>query len=62
MLPRRTLYLQLSHFTNDVFNSINQRDYTVATYYIDMANTIDNVNHDILLKKTSEIRICWKFC
>ena len=43
----------VSYLTNDIFNSMNKREITVATY-IDMANAFDTVNHSILLKKNSK--------
>ena len=36
--------------TNDIFNAINTRHITVATF-IDMAKAFDTENHEILLKK-----------
>ena len=37
-------------FTNDIFNAINRRQLTLATF-IDMAKDFYTVNHNILLKK-----------
>ena len=46
----------VSYLTNDIFNSINEREITVATY-IDMAKAFDTVNHTILLKKLEKLGI-----
>ena len=40
----------VSYFTNYVFNGINERNLTIATY-IDMAKAFEMGNHEILLKK-----------
>ena len=37
-------------FTNDIFNAINTRDLTMATF-VDMAKAFDTVNHKILLNR-----------
>ena len=37
-------------FTNDIFNAVNSRDLTLATF-VDMAKAFDTVNHAILLQK-----------
>ena len=44
----------VTYFTNDIFNSLNHRDYTLATY-IDMAKAFDTVNHEILIKKLQKL-------
>ena len=41
-------------FTNDIFNAINIREITIATF-IDMAKAFDTVNHNILLKKIEKL-------
>ena len=47
----------VSYLTNNIFNSINNREITVATY-IDMAKAFDNVNHSILIKKLEKLGFC----
>ena len=41
-------------FTNDIFNAMNKRHITVATF-IDMAKAFDTVNHQILLNKIEKL-------
>ena len=50
----------VSYFTNDIFNGLNEREYTIATY-IDMAKAFDTVNHEILLKKLKKPWFYGKF-
>ena len=44
----------VSYLTNDIYDGINQRDLTIATY-IDMAKAFYKVNHDILIKKLDKL-------
>ena len=44
----------ITYFTNDIFNSMNKKELTIATY-IDMAKAFDTVNHEILLKKLQKL-------
>ena len=45
--------------TNDIFNAMNNRNNTVATF-IDMAKAFDTVNHQILLNKIEKLGFSWK--
>ena len=46
----------VSYLTNDIFNNMNKREITMATY-IDMAKAFDTVNHTILLNKLEKLGI-----
>ena len=46
-------------FSNDIFNAINKRDITIATF-VDMAKTFDTVNHSIILTKLEMLGISGK--
>ena len=45
-----------SYFVNDIYEGINNKEYTVATY-LDINKAFDTVNHEILLKKCKKIGI-----
>ena len=47
------------NFTNDIFNAIDNRKVTLATF-IDMAKAFDTVNHKILVKKLEYLGISGK--
>ena len=44
----------VTHFTNDIFDGLNETDHTIATY-VDMAKAFDTVNHEILMKKLQKL-------
>ena len=46
-------------FTNDIFNAINTREITLATF-VYMAKAFDTVNHTILLRKLEYLGITGK--
>lgn len=46
----------VSNFTDDIYDSINKKEYTVAAF-IDLKKAFDTVNHDILIKKLSRLGI-----
>ena len=52
------MYITISNetvkFINDIFNAINTRQITIATF-IDMAKAFDTVNHEILIKKLDKL-------
>ena len=46
----RSMLGSIVNFTSDIFESINERKYTVAAF-IDLKKAFDTVNHEILLEK-----------
>ena len=46
----------IADFTTDIFNAINSKDLTVATFF-DLKKAFDTVDHSILIKKLSKMGI-----
>ena len=44
----------VTYFTYDIFNALNEREYTITTF-VDMAKAFDIVNHKILLEKLNRL-------
>ena len=53
---KHSTILTVANFTNNIYQSINRKQYSIATF-IDFSKAFDTVNHDILFLKLQKIGI-----